>query len=256
MQNRWRPCNAATHHNDLDLRAYSSRLMGLDPALVLHGGGNTSVKSSHTDRFGVPHDIIWVKASGYDLAQMWTGGFTALKLDQLLKLSQLDTLSDADMVNEVKCARLDAEAAAPSIEAIVHAVVPFKFVDHSHANAILTLSNSGQGREFFTEIFGDSVLVLPYVKPGFDLALQFRDVLEQGQFDRYDVIILEQHGVFTFADTAKASYDRMITVVDQAEQFLNDRYGPLENGPDDAQNAEFVAKARKYVSEVAGRAVL
>ena len=256
MQNLWRSYDATTHHNDLDLRAYSSRLMGLDPALVLHGGGNTSVKSSHTDRFGVVHDIIWVKASGYDLGQMWTDGFTALKLDQLLKLSQLDTLSDADLVNEVRGARLDAQAAAPSIEAIVQAVVPFKFVDHSHSNAILTLSNSGHGRKFFTEIYGDSVLVLPYVKPGFDLALQFRDALEQGQFEKYNAIILEQHGVFTFASTAKASYDQMITVVDQAEQFLNDRCGPLPNGPDDTQNAEFVAKSRKYVSKIAGQAVL
>jgi rhamnose utilization protein RhaD (predicted bifunctional aldolase and dehydrogenase)/NAD(P)-dependent dehydrogenase (short-subunit alcohol dehydrogenase family) len=256
MQNRWRNYDAATHHSDLDLRAYTSRLMGQDPALVLHGGGNTSVKSSHTDRFGAAHDIIWVKASGYDLGQMWTDGFTALKLDQLVKLSKLDTLSDTDMVNEVKCARLNAEAAAASIEAIVHAVVPFKFVDHSHANAILTLSNSGHGRKLFTEIFGDSVLVLPYVKPGFDLAVQFRDALEQGQFDKYDAIILEQHGVFTFADTAKASYDRMIAVVDQAEQFLIDRYGPIENGPDVGQDPEFVAKSRKSVSKAAGRAVL
>lgn len=256
MQNRWSDQDAASHTCDLALRAYTSRLIGLDPALVLHGGGNTSVKSSHSDRFGNVNDAIWVKASGYDLGQMWVEGFTGLKLAPLLGLSKLEALSDSDMVNEVNCARLDSAAAAPSIEAIVHALIPFKFVDHSHADAVLTLSNSVGGWELLNEAFGDDALVLPYVKPGFDLARQFRDALQQGLFDEHDTIILEHHGVFTFADSAKTAYDRMIAIVDQAETFLSNRFGSLPVSLAGDQNTMMIAKSRKAVSDAAGKAVL
>lgn len=256
MQNRWSDQAVASHTCDLSLRAYTSRLIGLDPALVLHGGGNTSVKSSHTDRFGKTHDAIWVKASGYDLGQMWVEGFTGLKLAPLLELAELETLSDSDMVNEVNCARLNSAAAAPSIEAIVHALIPFKFVDHSHADAVLTLSNSVGGWELLNEAFGDDVLVLPYVKPGFDLARQFREALQQGLFADHDTIILEHHGVFTFADSARESYNRMIAVVDQAEKFLSNRFGSLHAISAGDHDPEMIAKSRKAVCNAAGKPVL
>lgn len=254
MQNRWNERDAATHTSDLELRAYSSRLIGMDTDLVLHGGGNTSVKSVHEDRFGVGHDVIWVKASGYDLSQMWTEGFTGVKLGPLLQLAQLDQLSDGDMVNEVNCARIDSNAANPSIEAIVHAVIPFKYVDHTHANAVLTISNSAP--DLFSEIYGDDVLVLPYVKPGFDLALQFRDVVERGLLHKYDAIILQHHGVFTYADDARSAYDRMIEVVSRAEQALSDRLGPVAEPDIGAQDPVEIARARKAVAEASGKAVL
>jgi rhamnose utilization protein RhaD (predicted bifunctional aldolase and dehydrogenase)/NAD(P)-dependent dehydrogenase (short-subunit alcohol dehydrogenase family) len=254
MQNRWNERDAATHTSDLELRAYSSRLIGMDTDLVLHGGGNTSVKSVHEDRFGVGHDVIWVKASGYDLSQMWTEGFTGVKLAPLLQLAQLDQLSDGDMVNEVNCARIDSNAANPSIEAIVHAVIPFKYVDHTHANAVLTISNSAP--DLFSEIYGDDVLVLPYVKPGFDLALQFRDVVERGLLHKYDAIILQHHGVFTYADDARSAYDRMIDVVSRAEQALSDRLGPVAEPDIGAQDPVEIARARKAVAEASGKAVL
>lgn len=254
MQNRWNERDAAIHTSDLELRAYSSRLIGMDTDLVLHGGGNTSVKSVHEDRFGVAHDVIWVKASGYDLSQMWTEGFTGVKLAPLLQLAQLDQLSDGDMVNEVNCVRIDSNAANPSIEAIVHAVIPFKYVDHTHANAVLTISNSAP--DLFGDIYGDDVLVLPYVKPGFDLALQFRDVVERGLLHKYDAIILQHHGVFTYADDARSAYERMIDNVSRAEQALADKVGTMANPDLAAQDPLAIARARQAVAEASGKAVL
>ena len=145
MKNRWNDNESAGCKTDLDLRVYTSGLIGSDANLVLHGGGNTSLKSTSKNRFGESLDIIWVKASGFDLATMGAEGYTALELWPVLRLAQLDTLSDADMVNDLKVARLDPSAAAASIEAIVHALIPFKYVDHTHANAVLTLSNSPDG---------------------------------------------------------------------------------------------------------------
>ncbi|WP_306258512.1 SDR family oxidoreductase [Pararhizobium sp. IMCC21322] len=254
MQNRWNDGDAAIHTSDLELRAYTSRLIGMDTDLVLHGGGNTSVKSVHLDRFGVEHEAIWVKASGYDLGQMWTEGFTGLQLNPLLQLAQLDQLSDPDMVNDVNCARFDSNAANPSIEAIVHAVIPYKFVDHTHANAVLTISNSAPA--MFKEIYGDDVLVLPYVKPGFDLALQFRDVVERGLLEQYTAIILQHHGVFTYAENARTAYDRMIDVVERAEAALAVRVGAAVRPVLAAQNSVEIARARKAVSDAFGKAVL
>ena len=256
VPNRWDDFDAAACLDDLALRAYSSRLIGQDPRLVLHGGGNTSVKRAYTDYFGEVHDAIWVKASGFDLGQMGIEGFTGLLLKPLLKLARLGELSDSIMVNEVNRARLISDAASPSIEAIAHSVIPFKFVDHSHANAVVTISNTPNGNKVLAEIYGGKVLVLPYVKPGFDLALQFAEVGASGRFEEYDAIILEHHGVFTFADDAKVAYMRMIEIVNQAETYLTDNFAkpasasPLKTAPIE------IAKVRQEVSRVAGHAVV
>ncbi|MEH6550038.1 MAG: SDR family oxidoreductase [Pseudomonadales bacterium] len=256
MKNRWNNADAACLETDLELRVYSSRLIGSDTDLVLHGGGNTSLKSTVTDRYGHPQKIIWVKASGFDLATMDSSGYTALELPKVLRLAELDQLNDQDMVSDLKVARLNPDAAAASIEAIVHALIPFKYVDHSHANAVLTLSNSPDGLELMKSIYGDKVLFLPYIKPGFDLALQFRDVINKEDLSAYDAVILEHHGVFTYSDDAKESYDKMIEVVDKSEQYLLDKYGVIEFDAELTVPALTVAKYRKAASELAGTAVI
>ncbi len=266
MKNQWDPQAASACKTDLDLRVYTSRLIGSDSDLVLHGGGNTSLKSTATNRFGETLDIIWVKASGFDLASMGAEGYTALELPKVLRLAELDVLSDPDMVADLKVARLNPDAAAASIEAIVHALIPHKYVDHSHANAVLTLSNSPNGLELMKTVYGDRVLFLPYIKPGFDLALQFRDVIAAGGLDGVDAVILEHHGVFTFSDDAKESYDKMIAVVGKAEQYLLDTFGQAEVesvaknlstaetvSPSDALN---VAQYRAAASVLAGQALV
>jgi len=256
MRSRWNALEAAKAKTDLELRVYSSRLIGADPELVLHGGGNTSVKGSVVDRFGEEVDVIWLKASGFDLSTMGAEGYTALEMSKVLRLAELDELSDPDMVRDLKVARLDPEAAAASIEAIVHALIPYKYVDHSHANAVLTISNTPNGLSILKEIYGDRVLFLPYVKPGFDLALQFRNIIRRDGLEGWDAVILEHHGVFTFSHDAKESYDAMIACVQKAEDYLLDRFGSIEFENTESQNGLQIARYRKEASRLAGQAVV
>lgn len=256
MENRWNDAEASALKTDLELRAYSSRLIGVDSELVLHGGGNTSVKTTQTDIFGNEVQAIYVKASGFDLAQMWTEGFTGLELEKLMALSELSALSDPDMVREVKRAQFDPQAANASIEAIVHAVIPHKFVDHSHADAILTISNSLLPASTWQEIFGESVAVLPYVKPGFDLAKQMAEFAATGGFENCDGLVLENHGLFTFHDDAKTSYNRHIELVALAQAHLEKRFGVKT--PDAPRDIDpiFLAKLRKTVGDLGGFPVI
>ncbi|MCJ8268299.1 MAG: class II aldolase/adducin family protein, partial [Psychrosphaera sp.] len=157
---------------DLNLRVYTSRLLGMDDSLVLHGGGNTSVKSTHTNVFGEQQQILYIKGSGCDLKTIEPQDFAPLDLNQLLKLAELETLSDIDMVRELRCAMTDPTAPSPSIETLVHASIPCKFVDHTHADAVVTLSNIPNGEQTLKQIYGDRVLILPFAKPGFVLARQ------------------------------------------------------------------------------------
>lgn len=252
MQNRWDE-SVAKGLTGLALRAYSSRLIGQDPALVLHGGGNTSWKGEAADLGGV-QPAIWVKASGFDLGRMGEEGFTALWLAPLLALAELESLSDSAMVAAVKRARLDPDAAAASIEAIVHALIPAAYVDHSHADAVLTLSNTG-GRALLEQVFGPKVLILPYVKPGFDLARQIRQAVLMQDLTGYDALILEHHGVFTWAATARESYDRMIRMCGKAESWLAENLPPLPVASPPAQPLE-TARLRGLVAKAAGRGVI
>ena len=245
MRNLWDDRAAAEAGPGLPLRAYSSRLIGSDPDLVLHGGGNTSWKDTQTDRFGEKQRVIWVKASGFDLGRMGPEGFTALTLDSLLQLAELPALSDADMVAEVKRARLNPDAAAASIEAIVHALFPATFVDHSHADAVLTLSNAG-GRALLERVYGDRVLILPYVKPGFDLARQIRTALPG--IGGVQGIILEHHGIFSWGETARESYDRMIALCALAEDWLASELPPLPTPPASDPAPRAVAMLRSAVT--------
>ncbi|WP_119254922.1 SDR family oxidoreductase [Shinella zoogloeoides] len=256
MENLWNEAEADKAITGLDLRAYSSRLIGRDPAMVLHGGGNTSYKGALTDRFGNERQVIWVKASGFDLGTMGIEGFTALDLPALLALAELETLTDGDMVAEVKRARLDPQAAAASIEAIVHALFPAAYVDHSHADGVLTVSNSTNGTALLREIYGPRVMILPYVKPGFDLARQMRAALLSPEFAEADAIILEHHGVFTWGDTARESYDRMVAICARAEDWLSARIPPLPATPDAATDPVDIARFRGAVSRIAGRAMI
>ena len=256
MKNRWNDEEAQGCASDIELRVYSSHLIGIEPNLVLHGGGNTSVKSNTRNRFGDQQDIIWVKASGYDLATMGAEGFTALDFHAVRRLADLQSLCDTDMVNECLRARLDAGAAAPSIEAIVHALIPFKYIDHSHADAVLTISNSAEGGKKLADVYGDRVLVLPYVKPGFDLARQFRNILRAHDLAAFEAIVLEHHGVFTFADDARSSYDAMIRIVDEAEQWLEANCGVQPLPAAAPIDPLVLARTRKKASDLAGRALL
>jgi rhamnose utilization protein RhaD (predicted bifunctional aldolase and dehydrogenase)/NAD(P)-dependent dehydrogenase (short-subunit alcohol dehydrogenase family) len=220
MKNRWNDEEAARCRNDLELRVYTSRLLGQDPGLVLHGGGNTSVKISETNLFGEQEDILYVKGSGWDLATIEAEGFTPIRLNHLKKLSMLDELSDLDMVNEMKTHQTNAASPTGSVEAILHAVLPFRFVDHTHADAIVTITNTPDGEQRIKEVFGDEVIIIPYVMPGFDLAKMVADRFNNEATGNTKGMVLMNHGLFSFADSAAESYNLMIRFVQQAEDYL------------------------------------
>ena len=206
---------------DLALRVYTSRLLGSEPALVLHGGGNTSVKLRLPDFAGEPLEVICVKGSGWDMAVIEPAGIPAVRLRPLLSLQALEQLSDEDMVNAQRCNLLDSRAPNPSVEALLHAFVPRKFIDHTHANAVLAVSDQPDGMALCRKIFGPSMPVIDYVMPGFKLAKAVAHVYSQ-QPDA-EGVILHKHGIFTFGDSAQQAYERMIAMVTRAEEYIAQR---------------------------------
>ena len=227
MKNRWDDDTAQRYGADsgLGLRVYSSRLIGEDGELVLHGGGNTSVKGELENTFGETERVLFVKGSGWDLRTIEAGGFAPVKLDYLLRLGALPELSDSEMMRQLRLALLNPGAPTPSVEAILHALIPYKYVDHSHADAVVTISNTPGGEKLLREIYGDEVLILPYIMPGFILARQVAAATRNLDWSAIKGIILLHHGIFTFHDEARTSYDNMIELVSGAEDFLRHKTG-------------------------------
>jgi len=205
--------------SDLEFRVYTSRLLGGDSSLVLHGGGNTSVKSVVDGE-----DILYVKGSGWDLATIEAEGFAPVKLDVLKEMATLVKLSDTDMVSGQKEAMIDKSAPNPSVEAILHAIIPFKYVDHTHSDAVVTISNTDNGLENIKEVY-PNYLIIPYVMPGFILAQTIYNELKHMDWDTCEGIILLNHGIFTFDNDPKVSYEKMIEGVTKAEEFLDKNAG-------------------------------
>jgi rhamnose utilization protein RhaD (predicted bifunctional aldolase and dehydrogenase) len=206
MQNRWNAQEAAAHSSDLALRVYTSRLLGSDHDLVLHGGGNTSVKSVVKTFLGTEEEILYVKGSGGDLGTIGENGFSPVRMSTCLALAKFDSLSDTDMVRELRAGMLNPDSPTPSIEAIVHAVIPPKFVDHTHADAVLAIVNQPNGEALAREIWGDRVVIIPYVMPGFILAKTIAQLTAGVDFSKIEGLILLNHGIFTHGETAEQSY--------------------------------------------------
>jgi len=205
-------------NKDVALRVYTSRLLGNDAKLVLHGGGNTSVKTTMKDILGVRRDVLCVKGSGWDLGDIEPRGLPALRLADLLELRRLKKLSDEDMVSFQRGCLLDATSPNPSVETLLHAFLPHKFVDHTHSTAVLAITDQPNGAELSAEVFGDRAALVPYVMPGFALALKAAEVAEANP--DVEGLILLKHGIFSFGDTAKEAYERMTSLVSLAEQRL------------------------------------
>ncbi len=257
MESRYRESDSPS--DLLELRCYTSRLLGAEPSLVLHGGGNTSVKGTAKDFFGRPVEVCWVKGSGWDLASIQPAGFPAVRQSVLLELADLEAISDVDLVREQRAALLDPGAPDPSIEAVLHALVPFRFVDHTHADAIITLTNQPDGEARIRALFGDRVLIVPYVMPGFVLAKQIRAQTRGLDWSKLEGLVLMSHGLFTFGQDAKSSYERTITLVDLAEKELGARkaWSAPARKPDSAPiDPKLVATIRREVSRLAGSAVV
>lgn len=223
MKNLWDPAEAAKCQSDLELRVYTSRLLGRDDTLVLHGGGNTSVKVRERNVLGEEEEILYVKGSGWDLETIEVNGFTPVRMAHLLKLAQLDKLSDPQMVNELAAHVTRAGAPAPSVETILHGAIPHKFVDHTHADALLAVTNTKEGEARVREIYGNDVIVVPYVMPGFELARECASRIKAELKPSTIGIVLLKHGMFSFGETAEDSYHRMISLVERAEKYLKEQ---------------------------------
>ncbi len=207
-------------NDDISLSVYCTRLIGEDPNLVLHGGGNTSVKTVQEDLFGNEIEVLCVKGSGWDMAEILPAGLPPVKLDPLRQLKSLESLCDEDMVSYIRSNLLNSMSPTPSVETLSHAFLPHKFINHSHASAILSVTNQPNGEHLCRELFDDSMGIVPYMMPGFGLAKKTSEVFEENP--GVDGLILLNHGIFTFSDDAEASYQHMIDAISTVEKRLLD----------------------------------
>lgn len=230
-----------------------SRALGADPSLVLHGGGNTSVKATGRDATGDEVELVLVKGSGWDLGSIEPAGFAPLRRERLLRLLRLEELTDSGMVNELRQASLDASAPTASIEALLHAHLPARVVLHSHADAVVALTDQPDGVDRAARVLGDGVAVLPYVMPGFPLARAVADA----DLDAADALVLANHGLFTFADDADEALRRHLELVARASAaFGSPQWGDPEAPAPRAGSAAVIAGLRRELSQAAGRPLI
>ncbi|MDO1559013.1 bifunctional aldolase/short-chain dehydrogenase [Brevundimonas sp. 2R-24] len=239
MQSRWNDADARQmieHYakqgfaEDVALRVYTSRLLGNDPELVQHGGGNTSLKTTDTDITGETIEVIRVKGSGWDLGDIEPAGLPAMRLDSLTRLTAVPEMSDEAMVNAQRGALLDSASPNPSVETLLHAWIPHKVIDHTHANAVLALTDQPDGEALAREVYGDRMAICRYVMPGFGLAHVARETFEANP-DAEGMILLK-HGIFTWGADARQAYERMIEMVTLAERKLAASPRPAETAPE------------------------
>ena len=255
MKSLWSDAEAAQFTGPLGPRVYTSRLLGRDKTLVLHGGGNTSVKMREKNLFGEEEDVLYVKGSGWDLETIEAPGFTPVSLSYVKRLAQLPSLSDPQMVNELNTHTLRAGAPSPSVETILHAILPHTYVDHTHADAVLSVSNAPDGEKRVREIYGDRVVVIPYIMAGFDLAAYCaREFPKQAGKNTIGMVLLS-HGIFSFGRDARESYERMIELVSMAEEYLQKKgaWRPeLKPASSTAVKRDEIAALRRSMSDQAG----
>jgi len=226
MENRWSEDKAAqfikdckvNREPDIAIRLYASSLIGAEENLVLHGGGNASVKTVYTDLFGSKIEAIYVKASGYNMSCMNPDSYTGLNLAYLKRLRTLSSLTDEEMTNEFRTHFLNSNAAAPSIETLLHAFIPGKFVDHTHPDAILAITNQVDGEKRIQDTLGDDVTIVQYFPSGFQLAKAVADTLDTAP--PKNAVILMKHGLATWGETARDSYEATVNLVSRAERYI------------------------------------
>ena len=227
MENLWKDSDAkaaiASHaargiNDDLALRVYTTRLLGGEPKLVLHGGGNTSVKTRMADITGTPLDVLCVKGSGWDMGTIEAPGLPAVRLNPLRELQGLQALSDEDMVNVQRANLLDSKSPNPSVETLLHAFLPLKVIDHTHSNAVLALTDQPDGEALAADLYGKRAALVPYVMPGFALAKKTAEIAKA--HPDVEGLILLKHGIFSMGATAEEAYVRMIDLATMAEKRL------------------------------------
>ena len=254
MKSLWSDAEAAEYRGPLGPRVYTSRLLGREKSLVLHGGGNTSVKLREKNLFGEEEEVLYVKGSGHDLETIDAAGFTPVSAAHLRRVASLPALSDPQMVNELKTHRLRAGAPSPSVESLLHAILPHAYADHTHADALLAISNAPDGEKSVREIYGDRVAIIPYIMAGFDLASYCaREFPKQAGKNTIGMVLLS-HGIFSFGKDARESYERMIQLVSLAEEYLNRKAArsAAAAGKPAMVKREEIAELRRAISAQAG----
>jgi rhamnose utilization protein RhaD (predicted bifunctional aldolase and dehydrogenase) len=254
MRSRWDDAEAVRCTTDLALRVYTSRLLGAEPALVLHGGGNTSVKTAWPSTAAREDDVLLVKGSGTDLALATEGDFTPVRLSAVRRLIDAGDLDNAGLMAAVAPCVAKPDSPRPSIETLLHAVLPFKFVEHTHADSVLAITNTRHGARIAAELFGDLAPTVPFHESGFALARACHEVYNARSTPATIGLILLHHGVFAFGDTAQESYLNMLRLVTLAEDYLKRRGAwelPREEPPEN-WTADEIARLRSEVSRAAG----
>jgi len=218
MKNRW----AQTPENEIDQLVYQSRLVGAEESLVLWGGGNNSVKSRSTDLLGQPIDVMYIKSSGSDMKTIVPKEFPAVRLDYIEPLRRRDgEMSDQEMVHYLARCLVDPSSRRPSIETLLHAFLPARAVLHTHADAILALTNTRGRESTIRDCFGDSVITVPYLRPGFRLSRDVADAFASKP--DAEGLVLMNHGLITWGETAREAYEKHIALVTKAEEWLASR---------------------------------
>ncbi|OWP56646.1 MAG: hypothetical protein B2I17_04840 [Thermoplasmatales archaeon B_DKE] len=233
----------------VDLVNYSRKL-GSDENLVLHGGGNTSAKTEEIDHTGAKRRILRVKGSGSDLSTISEKGFTGLRLDDLVSAEKISVMSDESMADYLRKSMVDPSEPSPSVESFLHAFIPSRFVMHSHADSILSITNTDLQKDAVAGILGN-VIVLPYIPPGFKLA---KAILAIGKdaIGKVDGIVLSRHGLFTFSDSAEDAWNRHTKIVAAAntyiEQKVKSRFKPVFEPVPEAEVERVIPVIRGGVS--------
>jgi rhamnulose-1-phosphate aldolase/alcohol dehydrogenase len=199
----------------VDVLVYRSRLIGADPDLVVWGGGNTSAKTVEADHLGRMRDVLRIKGSGTDLKSIDHGGFPGIFREDVLPLLERDDMRDEEMVAYFGHCMVEPGGRRPSIETLLHAFLPARHVDHVHADAIVTLTNTPDGRRIVRNVLGDLIAFVPYRRPGFRLSKQVRAAAEGAR-----AVVLEKHGLVTWGDTAQESYNLTIELAERAQVYL------------------------------------
>lgn len=233
---------------DLALRIYTTHLLGKNPKLVLHGGGNSSVKSIGKNLYKKNVNLIYVKGSGWDMSNLNELGMPGLELNPLLETVKLNKLNDNDMVNLLRSNLINANSPNPSVETLLHAYLPFKFVDHTHSNAFLSILNQPNSQALIKKIFGNKVGIVPYIMPGFSLAKECLKIFKKDE--KVQGLALINHGIFTFGDSAKQSYERMINFVSDVENYISKNKVKLKAHTNKSKinMSDFILSVRKSFS--------
>ncbi|MFC5530175.1 bifunctional aldolase/short-chain dehydrogenase [Cohnella yongneupensis] len=221
VQSLWEPAKAAAQQSGLDQLVYRSNIIGADRRVCNWGGGNTSSKTFVKDFRGRDVEVMYVKGSGSDLASMKASNFTGLRMDDIRPLFEKPEMSDEDMVAYLANCMIDAKHPRASIETLLHAFLPFKHVDHTHPDAIISLCCADNGKALAREIFGDRFVWVPYIRPGFTLSKMIAEGVLSNP--KAELVLMEKHGLVTWGETSEQAYAQTIKIISEAEAFIEAR---------------------------------